>query len=253
MGYKNDVVVENIQDNVNREIHNILIQNRQYMLYHHTPLYERYLLQYVKEGDKDKLLNHLSKVPDGQIGTLSKDPLRNIKNLFICGATLVSRAAIEGGLNSELAFTISDSYIQQAEELTKVDEVASLYYQLICDFTDRVHNIRKKNYSGIILECCNYIFKHLYENINVSHLSKIVGVNPNYLSSLFKKEVGISLSKYIQRERIEEAKKLLSLTNQSILDICVSLNFSDQSYFTKVFKEFAQMTPKQYRNEIKKN
>lgn len=252
MELKQDVVIGNIQETVNREIHNILIKNRQYMLYHHTPLYERYLLQYVKEGNKDKLLDHLSKIPDGQAGTLSKDPLRNYKNLFICGATLVSRAAIEGGLNSELAFTISDSYIQQVEELKKVDEVAYLYYQLICDFTDRVHNIRKKNYSGIVLECCNYIFKHLYEDISVSQLSKVVRVNPNYLSSLFKREVGISISRYIQKERVEEAKMLLTLTDQSILDISVSLNFNDQSYFTKVFKEFVGMTPKQYRAEIRK-
>ncbi len=61
-------------------------------------------------------------------------------------------------------------------------------------------------------------------------------MNSDYLSILFKKEVGISLSEYIQRERIEEAKKLLTFTTYSLSDICASLNFTDQSYFTKIFK-----------------
>ena len=61
-------------------------------------------------------------------------------------------------------------------------------------------------------------------------------MNSDYLSILFKKEVGISLIEYIQRERIEEAKKLLTFTTYPLSDICASLNFSDQSYFTKIFK-----------------
>lgn len=250
MNQDGNTIYKNTQDTVSKEIHNILIQNRQYMLYHHTPLHERYLLQYVKEGDREKLIDHLTKVPDGQAGLLSKNPLRNHKNLFICGATLVSRAAIEGGMNSELAFTISDSYIQSSEELSEIDAVMALYFKMVCDFTDRVHNIRNQNYSAIILKCCNYIFKHLYENITIPRLGKVAGVNPNYLSTLFKKEVGMSPSKYIQKERVKEAKKLLNLTNQSIMDICISLNFNDQSYFTKVFKEFTDMTPKQYRDAM---
>lgn len=240
-----------INDTINKNVDNILIEKRQYMLYHHSPLHEKYLLQYVKEGNKEKVLEYLNNFPRGQAGILAKDPLRSFKNLFICGATLISRAAIEGGLSSELAFSISDSYIQKVEELKSIDEVSYLYYKLVCDFTDRVHKVRHENYSGIILKCCNYIFKHIYEDITVSKLSEVVDVNPNYLSRLFKNEVGISLSTYIQKQKIEEAKKLLTFTDQSIMDICVSLNFSDQSYFTKVFKKHTQMTPKQYRDQIR--
>lgn len=70
----------------------------------------------------------------------------------------------------------------------------------------------------------------------------------NYLSQLFKKEVGIPISDYIQQERIEEAKKLIALSDTPLSDVCSSLTFNDQSYFTKVFKKFTGVTPKQYRN-----
>lgn len=57
----------------------------------------------------------------------------------------------------------------------------------------------------------------------------------------------MTISEYVQRERIEEAKKLLTLTDYPITDIAAWLNFSDQSYFNKVFKKWIGMTPKDYR------
>ena len=239
---------KNTYNKIDSEINNELLKNRQFTVYHHAPLYEKYLLQYVKEGNKERLLNHLSKYPGGESGVLSKNPLRSQKNLFICSVTLISRAAIEGGLGSELALTISDSYIQRAEQLNEINELVSLHYKMLSDFTDRVYNVKDKNYSAIIVKCCNYIFQHLYEDITSYQLSEVSGVSANYLSELFKKEVGIPITEYVQKERIEEAKKLLSLTDQSILDICVVLNFNDQSYFTKVFKKFSGVTPKQYKD-----
>ncbi|MFP3822216.1 AraC family transcriptional regulator, partial [Bacillus sp. SIMBA_008] len=76
--------------------------------------------------------------------------------------------------------------------------------------------------------CKNYIFENIYNQISVKQLAKFANINSDYLSILFKKEVGISLIEYIQRERIEEAKKLLTLTTYSLSDICAWLNFNDQ-------------------------
>ena len=74
-------------------------------------------------------------------------------------------------------------------------------------------------------------------------------LSPNYLSSLFKKEVGIPISDYIQRHRVDEAKKLLVLTNYSISDISTWLNLNDQSYFIKIFKKYTGLTPRGFRND----
>ena len=56
------------------------------------------------------------------------------------------------------------------------------------------------------------------------------------LSQLFKKETGIAISDYIQRERIEEAKQLMELSSMSLSDIAIRLHFNDQSYFSKYSK-----------------
>jgi YSIRK-targeted surface antigen transcriptional regulator len=243
-----NALLEKVNQKIESTIDAELMKNRQHAIYHHTQAYEKILLQYVKEGNKEKLLDHLNKPTEGETGKLSKNPLRNQKNLFICSTTLISRAAIEGGLSSELAFTISDSYIQRVEEMNNVSEVMNLQYKMLGDFTERVHRVKEHNYSKTIIKCQNYIFQHLYEDITLAQLAELSGISSNYLSELFKKEVGIPVIEYIQKERIEEARKLLVLTDASIMDVCVSMNFSDQSYFTKIFRKFTGVTPKQYRD-----
>ncbi|MED3574168.1 helix-turn-helix domain-containing protein [Cytobacillus praedii] len=227
-----------------------LSNGRRNLIFHSNLSYERVLLDYVKHGQKDKLKDifDYSIIGEAELGLLSKrNRLRSEKNLMITGIALVCRAAIEGGLNDELAFTLSDFYIQQLEELGSLKAILKLTEEAISDFTNRVHQLNEAKYSASITACQNYIYNHLYGDISLDHLAEICHLSPNYLSSLFKKEVGISISEFIQQLRIDEAKKLLDLTNYSIAEIGTFLNFNDQSYFIKTFKKHTGFTPKQYR------
>jgi YesN/AraC family two-component response regulator len=223
---------------------------RQNITFHADPMYERKIFQSVREGNKGELIKYLSVLPeDGDLGTLSKTSyIRSQKNLSISGITLATRAAMEGGVHPEIAYTLSDLFIQKLEELYDLNEIKHLSDEALCEFADRVQMIREQQYSKAIKACQHYIFKHLYNELSLSTLSSIAGLNSSYLSVLFKKEVGTSLSEYIQRARVEEAKNLLRLTNYSLTDICTLLNFSDQSYFTKVFRKFTGFTPRQFKN-----
>ena len=66
-------------------------------------------------------------------------------------------------------------------------------------------------------------------------------------SSIFKQCSGSSFKEYLNMVRVEESKRLLSNTEYSIIDIAVACGFDDQSYFSKVFKKYTGMSPKQYR------
>ncbi|MFJ7368893.1 AraC family transcriptional regulator [Lysinibacillus sp. NPDC098008] len=219
----------------------------------HTNLYyEKILLDYIKNGRMEKLnevLNY-SIVGEAELGVLSKrNSFRSVQNLMITGIALICRAAIEGGLNEETAFTLSDFYIQKLEEQSSLNDILSLMEEAIYDYTNRVSYANKVKYSATITTCVHFIENHIYSEITLEQLSDICHLSPNYLSSLFKKEVGIAVSEYIQQQRIDEAKKLLTFTNYPILDIGSLLNFTDQSYFIKVFKKFTGITPKQFRNK----
>ncbi|WP_139903105.1 helix-turn-helix domain-containing protein [Clostridium thermarum] len=242
--------LKNIGMKINSSYENSLSENRENTFFHHSLAAERSILKCIKEGDVESLIKLQQAPKDGEYGILSKNnPLRSEKNLSICLVTLATRAAIEGGLDAELAFTLSDSSIQAIEEINDVTDLWNLNNIILCDFASRVRKVKSLNYSKNILLCISYVQKHLYENISVSDLAEILDVNPNYLSELFKKEVGITLSEYIQREKIEEAKRLLTSTLDPILYISARLNFHDQSHFTKLFKKFTGLTPKKYRNK----
>lgn len=229
-----------------------LSKGRRNFIFHSNLSYERVLLDYVKKGQINKIKDifDYSIVGEAELGLLSKrNRLRSEKNLMITGIALVCRAAIEGGLNNETAFTLSDFYIQQLEELRSLKGILKLMEEAIMDFTNRVHQLNVEKYSATITACQHYIYDHLYDDIKLDHLAQMCHLSPNYLSSLFKKEVGTPLSEYIQRQRVDEAKKLLLLTNYSILDISMWLNFNDQSYFIKIFKKYTGLTPRQFRND----
>ncbi|WP_078549547.1 helix-turn-helix domain-containing protein [Litchfieldia alkalitelluris] len=228
-----------------------LSEQRQQATTRRDPLSERKMFQYIKEGKTDELKALRIKMTEVEVGVLSKGSyLRNIKNLVISGITLACRAAIDGGLNPEIALNLSDLFIQKLEELNNINDIAQLSNTAFLEFTERVAKGKKHQYSKPINMCQNYIFTHLYNEVTVPHLADLVEMNPNYLSNLFKKEVGISIIEYIHQAKVEEAKNLITFTDHPLSEISGLLNFHDQSYFTKVFKRFTGVTPNQYKKGI---
>lgn len=227
-----------------------LFKSRQDSSFHATYQSERMTLRCVKEGQTEALLQRLDMAErDGRIGVLSKQSsLRNEKNLHISTITLATRYAIEGGLHPETAYTMSDHYIQGAEELHAIEAVQLYTREALIDFTDQVNKSNHLRYSAPIIKCQSYVFKQLYEDTSLKRVAQFVGLHPNYLSSLFKKEVGLSFTEYVLREKVTEAKKLLKYTDYPISEIYTWLNFHDQSHFTKVFKQYTSMTPKQFKS-----
>jgi AraC-like DNA-binding protein len=204
----------------------------------------------ITEGNKEKLIKYAYSFPQENAGISSKkNQLRNQKNNGIIAITLATRYAIKGNLPSEIAFSLSDLYIQKIEQIDNVYAVNRLIEEALCTFADSVKEYNEKQYSKKINMCLDYIAKNIYNDITVNALANYIQTNPSYLSDIFKKEVGIPLKQYIQRERIEEAKRILTLTQYPVSTICHMLNFHDQSYFIKVFKKFTNTTPKQYREK----
>ncbi|MGE1128907.1 AraC family transcriptional regulator [Bacillus wiedmannii] len=208
------------------------------------------MFEAIKAGNKEEVLKHLRTFPYEKVGVLClTSELRNRKNQAITGIAIASRYAIEGGLPSEVAFALGDLYIQNLEKLNEINFIFDLIQEAFCAFTEHVKTHRGKNYSKPIITCQNYISKNIYQEISLKQLACITNKNSMYLSTLFKNEVGVTLSEYIHQEKVEEAKKLLTLTNYSLLEISTFLNFNNQSYFTKIFKKYTEVTPKQYRNQ----
>ena len=99
----------------------------------------------------------------------------------------------------------------------------------------------------IVQKAAGYIDEHYQESIRLEDVAAYVGLNPTYLSSIFKRELKISFSNYLTQKRIEEACSLLLRSNHSLSDIAAEAGFENQSYFSQSFRKHTGMSPKEYR------
>lgn len=220
---------------------------------HGTWMLEQTLLKLISEGNLNyrEVINNLRL--QAVVGKMSSgDPLRQDKNSAIVLTSLCTRAAVSGGLSSELAYTLSDYYIQGVEDCATIAEVNALSNTLLDDFIHRVHNHKyeNNNCSKQITSCCDYIELHIKEKIEIEVLAKYTGYTNYYLTNKFKNETGYSINDYIKLRKIEYAKLLLTSTEQSIQEISASLSFCSQSFFGVTFNKLTGMSPSDYRKNV---
>ncbi|MCI8711897.1 MAG: AraC family transcriptional regulator [Ruminococcus sp.] len=221
--------------------------------FHNTYLYEQELFSYVRTGDEHGLETFLAHSTVGLVaGVTAKNPLRNLKNLFISSITQATRAAVTGGLDTEQAYHLSDVYIQECEVLQDINAVARLQYSMLLDFTRRVAKSRiPGGMSTEVFRCVQFISCHTADSISIDDVVAHVGRSRSYLTKKFKKELGFDMGAFIMRCKLEEAKSLLANTSKSLSEISNYLCFSSQSYFQTVFKKQFGITPMQYRDSGK--
>lgn len=215
---------------------------------HNTLALEQTIMNFVRHGDTAALKEWLKNAPAVRPGILSSDALRQLKNTFIVTATLVSRAAIRGGMDVNDALSLSDAYIQKCELLSSVEPIVNLQYHMVIDYTERVEKLRLgKTPTKLTTDIANYVQKHLTEPVDIDALAKAMFVSRTHLAVKFKKETGRTLSDFVLKEKIEEGKRLLRYTDKSISAIAAYLGFSSQSHFANVFRKYANSSPNEYR------
>lgn len=223
-------------------------QNERSSDLHNTFTIEQTIQSIVAKGDSDALKQWVQNAPAVRGGTVAQNQLRQIKNIFIVTATLVSRAAISGGMDVEDSLSLSDMYIQKCELMHDLSEIINLQYRMVVDYTQRVGNIRKgKSPTKLALDVTNYVRHHLSDSITTEAIANELFLSRAYLSSKFKADTGENLSDFIQKEKIDEAKRLLRYTDKSLIAISSYLGFSSQSHFNRIFKSITGKTPKEYR------
>lgn len=221
---------------------------------HHRYVEEMKQYDLMRSGDISAISESTRLWDSGLYGYLSDDPLKNAKYRFVTTITLATRFAIEGGMDEEDAYNASDLYIQDLDNCKTPDDVRRLHTDMMTFFTWAMADMQKaETHSKAVNECMDYIHYHLHEKITVSILAEHVHLNPTYLSELFVRETGTSLSQYITDKRMEAAENMLKYSEYSFNEIAQILAYRSQSHFTKVFKKHSGMTPGEYRNKYARN
>lgn len=218
---------------------------------HQTYMAEQTLLRNIQEGDLN-YQNDLARA--GQlsrgVGISTDTPVTQAVISVVVFISLCTRAAIRGGLSPEVAYTIGDSYIQQATACKSVSELRNLGHAMYEDFILRVRQARTDpKLAKQIQACRDYIELHLEEELSLELLAQEVGYAPFYLSRKFKQEMNCTVGEYIRFARVERAKGLLTNSDENIRDIAARLRFCSTSYFAQTFRQVTGLTPHQWRKE----
>lgn len=210
---------------------------------------ERALLDMVRNGDLNyaEAFSSSSLLSSG-VPVSGPDPLRQAKSSITVFTSLVCRAAIEGGLSPEEAYSLGDAYIQRAENARSQQELLNLPATMYDDFIHRVHRCRTNpRYSPMVQKCVDYIDLHLEQKIQAADLAAQLGYDDYYITRRFKRETGYSLTNYIKFAKIERAKVLLQSTRLTVQQIADGLGFTTRSYFIQCFKAVTGRTPTAWR------
>lgn len=213
---------------------------------------EQAMLRMIREGDLnyEEALHVTSSNSSQSSQNLAGSALQKAKVSRVIFTTLCSRAAMEGGVSPEVAYTRADNYVQDIINAKTVTEVSNIGKSLYEDFVQLVHKQRtNQKYSKPVQNCCDYIENHLGEPISISLLAQRIGYSDYYLSRKFKAETGDSIGDYIKFARIERAKTLLTTTQMSIQSISDSLGFGTRNFFSETFRTITGIPPGAYRKK----
>jgi YesN/AraC family two-component response regulator len=169
---------------------------------------------------------------------------------FVITTALVARYCIEGGMDLSDAYSLSDFYIQKADKCTRISAISDLHADMCLDYAERMRQLRKNTISSKqIALCIDYIHDNMHKRITLEDLAAYVSLNPSYLSKLFKKETGTTVSDYIRKQKLETAKNMLIYSEYRPAEIASTLAFPSQSYFTEQFRRYTGLTPATFRKE----
>lgn len=213
---------------------------------------ERKLMQAVSQGITHKAEQMISNSSELMLEMRVPDPVRNMKNYVIVTNVLLRKAVEQGGVHPFYIDSVSSDFARKIEKISSLQEGVDMMHDMIHKYCSLAKNHSMKNYSLLVQKVITIIDSDLTADLSLHHLAEILNVNASYLSTLFKKETGMTLTEYVSKKRIEHAVFLLASTNLQIQTVAQNCGIYDVNYFTKMFKRQMGKTPREYRENILK-
>ena len=216
---------------------------------HHSYLQEKTMMNAILcQGKEQDVL--IRECIDLYMDLLGDSTIRSVKNGLICLITVVSRSAIDYGVEAEYSFAASDYFINVVEHGRNVQEMMALFKEILDFYADLVAHSRVQGYSASVSRAIRFIHAHLYDSLRVKDVASYLGMDPQAFSRLFSSETGLPPSVYIEQKKLEEAKMLLQHQKMSIAQVAEALGYCSSQQFSVRFKRNYHISPKEYRNSM---
>ena len=181
------------------------------------------------------------------IYTYNRNDLELIKPRITELVVIISRAAVDAGASVRDIFLINENFNANIENFQNLEDLSVWVSNMLQRFISLTFEFEKVKHADTVYKVIEYIKNNYHRHISLEEIAGISFMSKTYLSTLFKKETGYSISEYINDIRVDRAQSLLVGSDLSIVEIARMCGFEDQSYFTKVFRKVAGITPKKYR------
>ena len=178
------------------------------------------------------------------------DVLRDFKNYCITSNTLMRKAAEKGGVHPLYLHSISSNFAIRIEQIRKSQECIEIIREMFFTYCRLVNETSTKNFSPIVQESILYITNNLQNPLTLDLIAKVENVSKGYLSTIFKKDTGKTITQFICEKRIEQATFLLTSTNLKVQTIAQQCGFLDLQYFSKQFKKVVGVSPLDYKKNV---
>lgn len=217
-------------------------------------LEERYhiedeLLDAISHGNLSKALSVSDTMGTIRFAPRTDNELRNQKNLMITFNSLMRRSAYVAGVHPFYIDAVSSNYATLIEQCRTVDEIRDITPYMVRSYCDLVEKRSMSSYSEPVRKILVTIDASLIGDLSLKRFANDLFLNTSYLSTLFKKEVGMTLTDYVNKNRIAYAKKLLKSTTLPVQDVAIKSGISDIHYFTRLFRRETGMSPREWRNQ----
>lgn len=208
---------------------------------------EERLMRAVSSGQADRAAIVYSRFTSRQMERRTTPPLRDMKNYFVVFNTLLRKAAEYGHVHPLYIDQVSGTLAKEIEAAQSPEALSTLGPKMVRHYCRLVQDFSRKGHSHLIGKLLILVEADLTADLSLSALARRLNVNPSYLSALFKKEVGSTLTEYVGKRRVNYAMLLLEATSLQVQTIAQQCGIPDVNYFTRTFKKYAGTTPKEYR------
>ena len=209
--------------------------------------YENELLRAVSLGQlhvEDRLLSAFA---PQSFEKRSADPVRNAKNYCIIMNTLLRKAAEQGGVHPIYLDRTSSDFGHRIETLTVLSEIQALMIEMFRTYCRLVRRHALQRYSPVVRKVILTVDADLSLDLSPHTIAEQLGLSAGYLSTLFHRETGKTLTAFVRERRIEHAAYLLASSDLQIQTVALHCGIMDVQYFSKLFKRQYRLTPTEYR------
>ena len=208
------------------------------------------MLDAIRRGDISEATYYQNIFMGYRLDQRIDDPVRNAKDMVIAASTAMRKAVQQAEVHPLYIDSLSGQLLREIEEAENEVQVGALVPRMIRNYCLLVQTYSRERFSSVVRDVLNFVDFHYMEPLSLESLSGKYAVNKNYLSTRFHKEVGMTVTDYINLTRVRRSLKLLSGTNLSMPEIAERCGFSDANYYTRTFKKVHGTTPTEYRRSL---